>query len=206
QMSVLSQAASVLSQTLSGLSAKADTISNALSALSQAASVLSNVISATGGFVQRELTGTVVVSAGALSNVSGMSWTVSAGNVYNMHGIVLFNVSAVTVPGLGFGLSYPAMTRAFGKMEMAVSVGQQAAAAPKTGMYTGYFNAGHSNTAIVSTTSTWGGAIASVRGLFIDAVFMVSTTGTIQLLAKGNAGVSAINVLPGSFVRVYKVG
>ena len=200
-VSVLSQAVSVHSQALSVLSQNQSVLSQNQSVLSQALSVLSqqvSVISAgLGGMQLKVVQGTQGVSAtaGAGTNVSGLSASVAAsGGIYQIEGAVIYQTSALPTT-LGLGLNFPGMVNASGIFKGGTTISQV------TSVVVGQFNEDSSNSMTfsiaVSTVSTM---IANV-----DGIFAISTAGTIQVIARVSATTQPVNIQAGSYLRAYKI-
>jgi hypothetical protein len=164
----------------------------AASALSQAISVLSPRT--------RALTATAIVSAGTLTTIAGLSVSVDAGGVYQMQALLMVNRGDAAQP-YGYGMSFPAMARTRGKVYVATSVAQGAGVSVQ-GLNVPWDGDSASGSVLVST-----GSVAYLNGLVTyGGLFVVSTTGTVHLLAKASAGAAALTFLPGSYLQVFRIG
>ena len=224
-LSVLSQANSAahaaLSTRIDGVgagsvtSAEAQAISaQAASALSQAVSVLSQARSAGDAALSTRIdaipgAGSINaiarvsvaqgISATGLIDVSGLSVSVSAGGWYDLQGRVLFSTSVANVRK--FGLTFPAMTQAGALLWGTTSILAGATASAFSSQYAGEIGAG--NTGAVAVSLAFG---AGAHLLNIEGAFLVSTTGVIQLQAATSVATSPLEVKPGSFMRVFRIG
>lgn len=211
EISALSNNISILSATLSttasALSARIDTVSNAVS-----------VLSAGLGSPQLRWVSTAnTVTGSAVTNISGLSVSVAAGGTYQVQGAVLFNMSAVTTTGIGFGLSYPTMAAAHGRWEgnfgsinnpqwnfngvSTFSVN------PGTGAWAkAYFmeSAAQAQTNVVVLSAAIPGASAGRTYMAkVSALMNVSAAGTVQVVCRQPQ--NEIVVLKGSYIRAYKI-
>src|SRR3990167_3409864 len=224
-VSVLSQANSAahaaLSTRIDGVgagsvtSAEAQAISaQAASALSQAVSVLSHARSAGDAALSTRIdaipgAGSINaiarvsvaqgISATGLIDVSGLSVSVSAGGWYDLKGRVLFSTSVANVRK--FGLTFPAMTQAGALLWGTTSILAGAAASAFSSQYAGEIGAG--NTGAVAVSVSFG---AGAHLLNIEGAFLVGTTGVIQFQAATSVATSPLEVKPGSFMRVFRIG
>jgi hypothetical protein len=173
--------------------------SNEVSAVSaQAASALSQAISVLSPRT-RALTGTVVVSATALTTIAGLSVSVDAGGLYQFQAMLLANRGDAAQP-YGYGMDFPAMTHARGKLFVGTSV-SQAVALSVQGLNVMWGGDSASGSTLVST-----GSVAHLSTIAAyGGIFVVSTTGVVHLLAKASAGAAAISFLPGSYIQVFRM-
>ena len=228
---VSAQAASALSQELSvrvaadvALSAAINVVSNALSQLQSVHDVLSNRVSAnsaagggTGSVTSAEYISTQsIVSVGRVGfraivkdvqqiqvstivNVSGLSLPIAAGGVYEVMGTIMYTPVQVSAgPGIGFGLSFPAMDTAGGAIVMYLSA--------VSSLRAGVWDEDSSGSIVVSSLIT---AIPSrILPVNIQGVLVPNTSGTLQVIAKGNTGATAPWVLihQGSYIRAFRIG
>lgn len=190
-VSVVSHAVSVLSQANSvahaALSARNDSVANAVSVLSQQNSVEHAAISSRidsvagaaggGGMVWRRVTASNFQATAVLSNVSGMSWTVSAGEYYNFKICVIWQSGAVT-NGIGLALTFPAMTA----FSAGVNIG--GGAAGNTHYHGGTITEAGSGSAIIAVSAQTSTAMYHA---VLEGAFLVSTTGTLQLQYRSEA-------------------
>ena len=210
QLSVISQGLSAQSQ---NISVHSNLISNAISAravISQQVSVLSQAISVIsaglGGVQKRMVTGAQVISATALTNISGLSISVASAATYELNGRVLFTLSTLT--GTKFGFTWPAaITPGSMMMECLTTV---LVAGPANLVSTNYA-VGRIADAQMSTVGTvqislLGGASGTTHQLEIYGLFKTgANAGTVQLQAAQSATGGGVQILAGSFLRAYKV-
>jgi hypothetical protein len=157
------------------------------------------------------------ITGSAVTNISGLSVAVAAGGTYEVHGAVMFNMSAVTTTGIAFGLSYPPMAAAHGRWEgdfgsitnpqwnfngvSTFSVG------PGTGAWAMAFfmeSAANAQTGVVVLSAAIPGVSAGRTYMAkVSALMNVSATGTIQIVCRQPQ--AEIVVLKGSFIRAYKI-
>jgi hypothetical protein len=157
------------------------------------------------------------VTGSAVTNISGLSVSVAAGGTYQVEGQVLFNMSALTTTGIGFGLSYPQMAAAAGRWEgefgsivnpqfifnavSTLSVG------PGPGqMVIAYFmeSAAQAQTNVVVLSAMVPGVSAGkTYRAKVEGLFNVSAAGTIQIVARQPQ--AEIVILKGSFIRAFKI-
>lgn len=237
--SIVSQALSVetaarvagvntVSNAVSDLLSAHNVLSNRVSANSATAGVGSvtsaelvagdNAVSAQAASADSVLRGTVriladaftVSTASALIDVSGMSAPVVAGGLYRLDGIWMGRYfSAGQVLSVGYGLTFPAMTGAVGRVAMQLSA--TAAGAPigmtSAQMAHGYFDEGATGSTIVIGLP---GASANLsRNMMVvwEGLFNCAGSGSIQLQARcGSAGTNAPVIQPGSYMRVVRLG
>lgn len=237
-ISVVSQALSVetaarvagvntVSNAVSDLLSAHNVLSNRVSANSAAGAAGSvtstelvagdNAVSAQAASAASVLRGTIrvladaftVSTASALLDVSGMSAPVVAGGLYRLDGIWLSRYfSAGQVLSVGYGLTFPAMTGAGGRVAMQLSA--TAAGAPvgmtSTQMAHGYFDEGATGSTIVMGLP--GTSANLTRNMIIvwEGLFNCAGSGSIQLQARcGSAGTNAPVIQPGSYMRVVRL-
>jgi hypothetical protein len=188
--------------TLSALhQALSDVVSNALSAgdaLSVTFNAISNkmsVISAGIGLPEKNvLANTATISASGLTKISGMSVTlVSTGN-YEVKAVLQHSHSAANA--FGFGVSGPVVTMATGEWRGYVSV-------PAESMFFGYFNQAGFGSITYSAVPT---ASATNYRTELNMNIAGATSGRLQLKARTSAaGVGAIDIRAGSYIRAYRI-
>ena len=204
-LSVLSQQVSVISQQVSVLSGQVVSVISLHNALSQVVSIISvtlsalstavSVISAGIGGVQMRWVSTaqgISSTAAAGVAISGLSISVAVG-VYEVVGKLLVTHSVLDAFGLSF--TFPAMAFAAGKARGYTTNAQTVS------VITGTFDEGGSNSIFYSV-------IVSAISTFIheiDAIFNVSTAGTIQLNARVSAATKPSNIVAGSFLRAHRI-
>jgi hypothetical protein len=209
QNSVVSQAISVLSQQVSALSqvvsVMSTTLSNEASVRSAADAALSDRIDAIPGGGSANVVAAAandqVISATALTDISGLAVSVSAGVFYKLEAGIMITRGTTSAP-IKFGLSGPAFTRARGGVRYKASAmpgipsGQGIAA---EGGFGDTPNGSVLLSIVVSSVGTLGGFAEYV------GVLDVSTTGVIRLMAAASAGTAATTVHGGSYVRVWRL-
>jgi hypothetical protein len=148
------------------------------------------------------VTGSQVISASALTNISGLSATVSAGVTYRLQAMVL--VDRGVASETKYGLTFPAMTRVRGKVFTPLANVQGQPTVSTLGYHVGFEGDSASGSVLISIIST----AAALVSTFVQytAVMLVSTTGTVQLQAAGQADTAAIAIQPGSYLEVYRLG
>lgn len=192
---------SILSVDISVLSQQVSVISQQVSVLSQALSVIS-----VGGLSRPQVkaaTNIQIISAVALTNVSGLSISVAgSGAVYRVMGCLMYTLSVAASP-IKFGATWPGTVVAAGQWVGFMSV----PAAGVTGLSTtvaaaGLFNGGASGSIVYSAA---GGTSATVYAAFLEAVFVISTAGTIQLQAGASTTTGAIHIQQGSYIQAFRI-
>lgn len=202
-------AASVTSNELSAVSAQAaSAISQEISVRSAADAALSDRIDAIpGGGSARDRANYVSTAestaTSVLANISGLSMSVSAGGLYQMEARLMLN-RANTSTIIGLGLTFPAMKRVRGAINVMLSTAQAVgtvSSRPSNHMFTGDSASGSTIASVLQSSITFLSTMAMISG-----VFFVSTGGTIQLQAKGSAtGGGGIMILEGSYIRVIRI-
>lgn len=208
-ISVISQQVSALSQSLSSqaaaLSVRIDTQSQGISVLSQQASVTSadivsvkqNFLSGLGTRIQLGVaTGAQAVNVSTITNVSGLSVSVTAGGTYQVEGRLMYNVSLLST--MGIGLNYPQMAAAMGFWEG--FIGQGSVIERKLWMESAAA-VGANSLQLSQTPATSAGFTYGAR---FEAMMNVSATGTVQVVMK-TAGAGGYTILKGSYIRAYKI-
>jgi hypothetical protein len=202
-LSVTVQGGSVTSTELSAVSAAAASAAASLStridtASAQVASIVNNYLSALGTTHMRYVSGAQGISATALTDISGLSLTLSAGGMYRVELFINHRMSVGNT--YGYGLSFPAMTHAGGRWMGAASVGGSAFESATT-TRGGWFNEAATGSIVMSAVN----GATTTQPVLMEALFMVSTTGTLQVMGRTSAAGSPVSVLPGSHVRAYKL-
>lgn len=203
----LSTAINTVSTALSNeASVRAAAISDEASVRSAADAALSVRIDGAGGGggtpdIVRFVATAQTISATALTDVTALSVTVSAGGMYQMFGCI-FHTQQVARNGVGVGLTFPAMTRAGGRLFGAVSIGGSAfeSATVTRGQW---FDADGSGSIIFSALP--GGTNTSAKVVSIDASFLVSATGDVNIQARTSATANGIIIQPGSYIRLVRI-
>lgn len=161
------------------------------------------------GQVRYVSTGTQGVSATSFTKVSGLSISLAANAWYHVQGRVMWTTSITT--GTEFGFVYPGANQvsagSYMRMDSLVTV---MAAGPTGSIYTsaifpiGYIVAGHMST-VATTNISMTGASGAVLALNIDGMVNVTSAGVIELMMKQSATGGGVYVLPGSYLRAYKI-
>lgn len=229
-VSVLSNAVSVISNALSGLSQSISVISQQVSvlsvqvvsaislhnALSQVVSVISvtlsalsttvSVISAGLGGMQMRWVSTVQgVSSTAAAGIaiSGLSLSLAAGGIYQVQGIIYYQVSAIPTT-IGIAFNYPALVSAQGGGRVTGHGGITGGGGGHgqiTSVLQGTFDYNASDSIVFSAILS----AASTYVVNIDAMLNVSTAGTFQAQMRTSATTQPVNVFPGSFLRAFRI-
>lgn len=185
-----------------GASVTSTELSNALSIVSAQAQSAINIVSGRLGVVRFiSIDTTVVASTMASGPIPGLTLSVSAGGLYELTGILMHSIAA-GVTSVGFGFTFPAMTRACGRIFGQMSMAQEADASTNTMHRTGAWNEFDSGTHIISMTN---GAAGETKGVFFNGVFLVSTTGTIIFQTHTTAGANPMHILAGSYVKLGRL-
>jgi hypothetical protein len=174
------------------------------SALSTALVVLSNQVSALSAFVAapklvRMTTGPQAVNTSVLTDLSGLVFTVAAGEQWHVSGMMFYSTSAAT-QGLRVGFSVPPLSTPRYAIFQRYTAVQSAVGMGGAGLLQV-----SGNSVIMSVTSTTpAGAMNYVR---VGAVLNVASAGTVRLMAAGIASTTAspINVAAGSYMMARRV-
>src|SRR3990167_3714564 len=197
---ISAQAASALSQSVSVLSQAISVVSHARSVGDAALSVRIDAIPGAGSVnAIARVSVAQGISATGLTNVSGLSVSVSAGGWYDLHGRILWSTSVANA--MKWGLTYPAMTQFGAVLRGTTSILAGAGASTFSSMYAGEIGAG--NTGVVAVSIAVG---AGAHLLVIEGACLVGTGGVIQLQAATSVATSPLEVKPGSFMRVFRIG
>jgi hypothetical protein len=198
-------AAANLSVAASALSARIDAVSQARSASdaqlsARGDSVFTAYLAGIGTTQLKVVADVQSVSATALTNISGLTFSLAVNGIYQVEAQLLYRTS--TAAGNGWGLSFAGMKAAAGTWQGQESIAGQA---PASGNLSGLlrhaiFNEAASNSVVLSMGTTNSGT----QRIKMEGLFNVSTAGSAQMLVKTSAAVTAIQ--PGSFVRVYRIG
>lgn len=218
-VSILSQAVSVAN---AALSVRIDTVSNEVSivesvinnvsavapgavvetGLQNAINALSNRISAIPGGGSVNPTSYVSVAntlnTAALTGISGLTTSVSAGVIYHIEGAIMYSVSAAT--GNAFGMVWPTANRVAGQWIGGISVNQTGASTFST-LNIGDFDTGDSNSAIWS-------ALVGITGLHfirVNGIIDAQTGGAIYPVARSSVATNTLVIARGSFFRVARI-
>lgn len=151
---------------------------------------LSNLVSVLSGEQDRGMISVAQsVSATTLTNLSGLSVSVSAGGIYNLDAMLLIDRVSTDQP-VRLGMTFSAMTNIRGW----IGLGQSAVR-----MFSGDSASG---SVLMSTISAGGTSVVAVFGGLLEA----SASGVIQLQAATSAATAVHTYKRGSYIRVYKVG
>lgn len=196
QMSVVSQQISVLSQQVSIISVQVQSAISIHNALSARADTLSNLVSIGIGInagvgTFRAITGVQGVSSTAAAGVaiSGLSATLSAGGVFHLEGVIIYQMSAADAFGVSFTL--PALAPSSFKIYGANATGVSAPLAAT-------FNEDASNSIVYSAIVA---TATSTIAVFFEGVAVCSTAGTVQLNARVSATTKPANIQRGTYLR-----
>jgi len=194
----------------SAANALSNTISDAVSVGSATAAFISNQIISVDARITsvydrsrvRLLAAAATVSATALTDISGFSLGVSAGDTYQMEAVILYIKGAAT-QSYRFGMTFPAMTLARGTAQGFVSTNNQATSVTVSniGQRVIWDGDSASGSIIISTLS---GALVSSLVHF-NGVFVVSTTGVLQFQCGASTGATAAIIQPGSYVKLFRL-
>jgi hypothetical protein len=170
-------------------------LSSQISVLQSAVNTLSDQVSAAGGFQQKMVQDIQGISATGLTNISGLSVVLSAGNFYKIEAMIINRMSVANT--YKFGATFPAMVsaEATGVWKGAISIGNN------TSVRNGVFN----HTASGSVTYSIAAA-AAILPIMFDGLFHASATGSFQIQAAVSASGSPIEIRAGSYIKAYKIG
>lgn len=209
-----------ISVNASAMSTAIDVISQAVSVLSQAVSVLSqtvSVISAGLGGVQMRYVSTANTIAGSgISNISGLSISLAANATYQVEGQILYNISAISTPGIGFGMSYPTMAAAHGRWEgdfgsvnnpQWVFGNSTFSANPAGNRAVAYWmesaNNAQTGVIILSALSAPPASAGRTYWAKVEGLFNTSAAGTMAVVIREPQ--SQVVILKGSYIRAFKI-
>jgi hypothetical protein len=185
QGSVISHQGSVLSAASVDLASVKAVISN----LNSAHNVLSNAVSALSSEQDKGMVSVAQsVSAATLTNISGLSVSVSTGGVYQLDGVLKINRLSADQP-VRLGLTFSAMAGIRGWVALGNSV---------VVMFDGDSASG---SILISSISAGGLSTMAV----INAIVEPSVVGTIQLQIATSATTNVNTVARGSYIRVFKI-
>lgn len=190
----------------SALIANVSTVSGGGTAvgLQSVINALSNRISAIPGAGSVNVVGRVsvaqVICAAVLTDISGMTVSVSTGVLYELRGQIMYSVSAAT--GNAFGLTFPAMTNAAGDIWGIKSVNPISAVSAFSLYIPGSFDGGDSGSAVWSCEAV---GIAGLHVVHIAGTFLVSTGGVIVPQARASVATNAVTIARGSWMRAFKL-
>jgi len=199
QISALSQVISALSQANSvshaAITGRVDSVQSALSALVAGL--------APGGTLQtRVVQGVQSISLSTAVNISGLSVSCAASAVYQLEGMILFNVSAISATGYRLGLVASGLTQTNangywqGTSALAVSTGGTGIALvnqPFNGLNSAHFSVVSAGTAAVNIAR-------------LEALIVTSTTGgSLQLTGLVTIVTTSMYIRRGSYLRAYRL-
>jgi hypothetical protein len=124
---------------------------------------------------------------------------VSTGGVYKLEGMVLYSVSAAT--GNAFGLVFPAMTKAAGRI-----FGTKSVNAAGTSTFSIWEFGGFDETD--SGSAVWSAAAVGPTGTFmveIQGVLVPSATGVVKVQGRSSVATNSLVIQAGSYMRVFKL-
>jgi hypothetical protein len=190
--SVVSHQGSVISHqgsVLSAASVDLASVKAVLSNLNSAHNVLSNAVSALSSEQDKGMVSVAQsVSAATLTNISGLSVSVSTGGVYQLDGVLKINRLSADQP-VRLGLTFSAMAGIRGWVALGNSV---------VVMFDGDSASG---SILISSISAGGLSTMAV----INAIVEPSVVGTIQLQIATSATTNVNTVARGSYIRVFKI-
>lgn len=210
-VSALSVAVSVVQANLSNLSVQHSTLSALHSTLSAQHSALSTLVAGIGGgevtptsaqFVslqadqatKKVVLGSQIISVSALTDVSGMGFSVGAGNTYAFKYMIIYRGAAIS-SGLGLSVTFPGMTT------FAATADIQSGADGASAWFSGSITSSGDRVQALSVQTSTLDYLAIVEG-----VFRVSTTGSLQLQANTElAGDSRqVNIKEGTMGAIWR--
>ena len=206
--SISSPTINLLSNEISQLQSVTDNVSAlapgavAQVGLQNAINALSNRISAIPGGATsvnptRFVSTANTLATAALTGISGLTVSVSAGVIYEIQGQIMYSVSAAT--GNAFGMIWPTANRVAGIWAGGTSVNEGQASSFSTINY-GNFDTGDSNSAVWSAAIGIGLHFIKVEGI-IDA----QTTGALYPVARSSVATNTMVIARGSFFRVARI-
>lgn len=207
-INALSNAISVVSNELSVAEAVVNNVSAlapggaAQVGLQNAINALSNRISSIPGAASAQPTRYVSTAntrnTATLTGISGLTVSVSAGVIYEIHGKIMYSVSAAT--GTSFGMVWPTANRVAGQWIGGTSVNQTGASTFST-LAVGDFDTGDSNSAV------WSAAVgaAGLHFIRVNGIIDVNTGGAVFPVADTSAATNTMVIARGSFFRVARI-
>jgi hypothetical protein len=171
--------------------------------LQNAINALSNRISAIpGGAASANPTRYVSVAntlnTNALTGLSGLTVSVSAGVIYQIEGRIMYSVSAAT--GNAFGMVWPTANRVAGVWAGGISVNETGASTFST-MAFGNFDTGDSNSAVWSAAV----GITGLHFIQVNGIIDAQNTGAIFPVARSSAAANTLVIARGSYFRVARI-
>jgi hypothetical protein len=140
--------------------------------------------------------GSQLISTSALANVSGMAFSVGAGNTYAFTYKVIYR-SLAPASGLALSVTFPAMQR------FAAQVNIPQGATGVSHLFSGAIIASGTRIQAISTPTSVDSYFAT-----LDGVCKVSTTGTLQLQAAPEASGAASQIIidEGTMGAIWRTG
>lgn len=183
-------------------------LSDQLSVLSQAVSVLSQGLSAAGGggsvkTRSRWVSTDQIISATALTNISGLSLSVSAGGLYKMEAQIAVNRGNTSTP-VKLGMTFPSMKKTRGIVRYATSATTIQGTVSTMGIHSPWAGDSASASALVSLPATTTVTFLSTNAIF-EGFFFASATGTLQMQAAFGATTAAGTITNGSYLRLVRI-
>lgn len=205
----LSNAISVVSNELSIVESVVNNVSAlapgavAQVGLQNAINALSNRISAIPGGATsvnptRFVSTANTLATAALTGISGLTTSVSAGVIYQIEGQILYSISAAT--GNAFGLVWPTANRVAGVWTGGISVNETGLSTFST-MAFGNFDTGDSNSAVWSATV---GAVG-LHFIKVEGTIDAQVGGAIFPVARSSVATNTLVIARGSFFRVARI-
>jgi hypothetical protein len=136
-----------------------------------------------------------------MTTIAGLSVSVDAGAIYQFQAFLLVNRGAAAQV-YGYGLSFPAMKHTRGRIVAGASVVNAALPTASVMMVDQPWAGDSASTSVLISTISMAQLSTMVA---YGGVFVVSTAGTVHLLAKASAGAAAASFLPGSYCQVFKI-
>jgi len=137
-----------------------------------------------------------VFSASALANVSGMGFSVGAGNTYAFKYYIIYQVASTTT-GMGFTTTFPGM------VNFAANVEIPSGAVGTAAKFMGQITASGTRIQSLSVQTAATNYYATVEGLC-----KVSTSGTLQLQAAIDASGTSVQgqIMSGTAGAIWRLG
>ena len=183
-----------------GLQSAINALSNTISDAKSVGTVNNNILSAAIGRVAF-LTAAAVVSAAALTTVTGLSLEMSISTLYEFRAVLLYSTS-VGQP-IGWGMNFPAMVNAGGNVMQQLCVSTSNPTQSIVNAAIGYWQTGGSGSLLLSAPSP--GVTGQHPVVFNGMFFISNASGTLHMLAKASTGTGQIVILQGSYIRLAKI-
>ena len=197
RVSAVSVVASNLGSIVTNVSAVSYTTNTTGTAVTALQTVVNTLSARAGAQVSRFVSVAQSVSATTLTGISGLTISVSAGDLLQIEAMFMYSVTDTT--GNQFGLTFPAATNMAGQYVGATSVNQAGPATVST-LVIGDFDTGDSN--IVLWSAGVGPGLHMIR---MNALYQVSTAGTMFPSLRVSATTNTTVLHRGSFFRVLKL-